>query len=167
MQLDEFFYYKNQLMSDLLTNKQIVKLLSGDGKSMAEPDELMYSQVFPYEYVPETIESARTYICSEVDIQRAPTKTFLYPTMYIWVFSHKSLLRLPDCGGLRIDMLCSEIAKTINGSRYYGLGELDLDSTRRFAPISDYQGKVMTFKAEDFNRFSPSGRSVPSNRRFG
>lgn len=164
MQLDEFFYYKNQLMNDLLTNEQIVCLLSDNGKGTADPDELMYSQVFPYEYVPETIEAAKTYICGDVDIQKAPTKTFLFPIMYIWVFAHKSLLRLPE-GGLRVDRLCSEIAKTINGSRYYGLGELDLDSTRRFAPISDYQGKVLTFKTREFNRLSPSGRSAPSNRR--
>lgn len=34
MQLDEFFHYKNQLMNDLLTNEQIVWLLSGDGKGI-------------------------------------------------------------------------------------------------------------------------------------
>ena len=42
MQLDEFFHYKNQLMNDLLTNEQIVWLLSGDGKGIADPNELMY-----------------------------------------------------------------------------------------------------------------------------
>lgn len=166
MQLDEFFHYKNQLMKDLLTNEQIVKLLSGDGKEMACPGELAYSQVFPYEYVPDTITHAQTYICYDVDIQRTLNKTFLTPTIYIWTFTHKSLMRLPE-GGVRIDRLCSEIAKTINGSRYYGLGELNLDSTRRFAPISDYQGKVLTFKTTEFNRMSPSGRSAPSNRRGG
>lgn len=166
MQLDEFFHYKNQLMKDLLTNKRIVELLRGEDEKMVDPEGLAYSQVFPYEYVPDTITHARTYICYDVDIQRAPSKTFLSPTIYIWVFTHKSLMRLPE-GGVRIDKLCSEVAKTINGSRYYGLGELDLDSTRRFAPISDYQGKVLTFKATDFNRMSPSGRSAPSNRRGG
>ncbi len=164
MQLDEFFHYKNQLMNDLLTNKQIIRLLSGETKQISSPEELLYSQVFPYEYMPDTVTHGKTYICCDVDIQRAPTKTFLSPTMYIWVFTHKSLMRLPE-GGVRVDKLCSEIAKTINGSRYYGLGELDLDSTRRFAPISDYQGKVLTFKATDFNRVSPTGRSAPSNRR--
>lgn len=164
MQLDEFFHYKNQLMNDLLTNKQIIRLLIGETKQVPAPEELLYSQVFPYEYMPDTITHGKTYICCDVDIQRAPTKTFLSPTIYIWVFTHKSLMRLPE-GGVRVDKLCSEIAKTINGSRYYGLGELDLDSTRRFAPISDYQGKVLTFKTTDFNRLSPTGRSAPSNRR--
>lgn len=166
MQLDEFFHYKNQLMNDLLTNEQIVWLLSGDGKGIADPNELMYSQVFPYEYVPETIEAAKTYICSDVDIDDVINKTYLSPVLYIWVFTHKSLLRLPQ-GGVRTDRLCSEVAKSINGSRYYGLGELELKRVRRFAPILDYQGKVLTFKAKDFNRISPSGRSAPSNRRGG
>ena len=75
-------------------------------------------------------------------------------------------MRLPE-GGVRVDKLCSEIAKTINGSRYYGLGELDLYSVRRFAPITDYQGKVMSFQAKEFNRFTPTGKPIPSNRKIG
>lgn len=164
MQLDEFFNYKNQLMNDLLTNDRIVRLMSDDCETISEPGSLVYSQIFPYEYVPEPVVHGQTFICCDVDIQRTANKTFLVPTLYIWVFTHKSRLRLPE-GGVRTDMLCSEIARTINGSRYYGLGELELYSTRRFAPISDYQGKVLTFQAKDFNRLSPSGRSVPSNRR--
>ena len=82
------------------------------------------------------------------------------------MFTHKSKIRLPE-GGVRTDKLCSEIAKAINGSRFYGLGELDLYSVKRFAPITDYQGKVMMFQATDFNRFSPSGKPIPSNRKTG
>lgn len=166
MQLNEFFHYKNQLMDDLLTNGEILRLLSDDCKSLSDPSKLLYTQVFPYEYVPDTITHGQTFICCDVDIQRAQSKTFLTPTMYIWVFTHKSKMRLPE-GGVRVDELCSEIAKAINGSRYYGLGELDISSTRRFAPIADYQGKVLTFQATDFNRLSPSGRPTPSNRRSG
>ena len=93
-------------------------------------------------------------------------KTFLQPVLYIWIFTHKSKLRLPNGRGARIDKLCSEIAKTINGSRQYGLGELDLYSVKRFAPITDYQGKILTFYATEFNRLSPTGKPVPSNRKY-
>ena len=166
MQLDEFFGYKNQLMDDLLTSKQIVRLLSDDCKTIHKPDSLMYSQVFPYEYVPETVTRGQTFICCEVEIQRTSSKTFLTPALYVWVFTHKSKLRLPE-GGVRTDKLCSEIAKTINGSRFYGLGELDLYSVKRFAPIADYQGKVMMFQAKDFNRISPNGKPNQTNRNTG
>ena len=165
MQLQEFFDYKNQLMEDLLTNETILKLLDDDYEITDTPESLMYTQVFPYEYIPETIEHGQTFICCDVDVQRAQNKTFLTPVFYIWEFTHKSKLRLPNGGGVRTDKLASEIAKAINGSRMYGLGELNFYSAKRFAPIMDYQGKVLTFRAVDFNRPSPTGKSVPSNRK--
>ena len=166
MQLDEFFDYKNRLMDDLLTSKRIITLLSDDCKTIRSPESLVYSHVFPYEYIPETVTHGHTFICCEVEIQRVSSKTYLTPALYVWVFTHKSKIRLPE-GGVRTDKLCSEIAKAINGSRFYGLGELDLYSVKRFAPITDYQGKVMMFQATDFNRFSPSGKPIPSNRKTG
>ena len=165
MQLSEFFDYKNKLMEDLLTNKNIVNLLDSNVE-LDDVYKLAYSQVFPYEYIPETVEEAKTFICFDVDIQESINKTFLLPTLYIWVFSHKSKLRLPE-GGVQTDKLVSEIANAINGSRFYGLGELDLYSVKRFAPVTDYQGKVMLFRAKEFNRPSPNTRPVPTNRKLG
>ena len=175
MYLDEFFNYKNQLITDLLGNEEIVRLL--DDKYEVRPSEdsgaLVYSQIFPYEYVPETVEHGQTFICCDVDISRmsdrreAPSNKMIYsPVLYIWLFTHKSLLRLPE-GGLRVDKLAHEIAKTINGSHNYGIGNLELYSVKRFAPMMDYQGKVMTFDATDWNHPNPTGRAWPSNRRLG
>ena len=165
MQLSEFFDYKNKLMEDLLTNESIVKLID-ENVDLQNAKKLAYTNVFPYEYIPETVEHAETFICFDVDIQESINKTFLLPTLYIWVFSHKSKLRLQE-GGVHTDKLVSEIAKAINGSRFYGLGELDLYSVRRFAPVTDYQGKVMTFHAKEFNRSSPNTKPVPTNRKKG
>ena len=113
MQLEEFFDYKNQLMNDLLTNEEIVRLLADDCKPVNDVQDLVYKQVFPYEYIPETIEHGQTFICCDVDIQKSVNKTFLIPVLYIWVFSHKSNLRLPKetGGGIRTDKLCSEIIR--------------------------------------------------------
>lgn len=162
--LDELFDYKNQLIDDLLKNKNIIRLLSNDCKTLRHPEELVYSQVYPYEYVPDTVEHGQTFICCEVDIRRATSKTYLMPEMYVWVFTHKSLLRLPE-GGVRVDKLCSEITKVINGSRMYGLGELNIRSATRFSPISNYQGRLITFDAVDWNRLSPTGQKIPANRK--
>lgn len=166
MQLDELFDYKSRLMQDLLTNKEIVKLLDDNEKGVPNPEELIYKQLFPYEYVPETVTQGQTFICCDVDIQKVMSKTFLAPYLYIWVFTHKSKIRLRD-GGVRTDKLCAKIAEELNGSRYYGLGELELSSAKRFYPIEDYLGRVLTFNATDFNRLSPSGKSVPANRKLG
>jgi hypothetical protein len=165
-QLDMLYDYKNQLMEDLLTDSEIVRLLEDDCNTVENPEDFVYTQVFPHEYIPDVIEHGQTFICFDVDITKSLSKTYLMPTLYIWAFCHKSKLRLPD-GGVRTDRLCSEIARCINGSRDYGLGELNLYSVKRFAPLADYQGKVMTFQATDFNRLSPSGKSVPANRKTG
>lgn len=162
--LDELFDYKNQLMDDLLTNEQIVSLLSDDGHTYTQPESLMYTQVFPYEYVPNVTEHGTTFICCEVDIKEVINKTFLVPALYIWVFTHKSKVRL-STGGVRTDKLSSIITNAINGSRMYGLGELSLQSVKRFSPITDYQGRVLTFYAKDFNRLSPSDKKIPVNRK--
>lgn len=164
-QLDEMFDYKNQLMEDLLTNKDIVALID-DSVELKNAKKLVYKQVFPYEYIPTTIEEGKTFICCDVDIQKAVNKTYLLPTLYVWVFTHKSKLRLPE-GGVRTDKLVSKIAGAINGSRYYGLGELDFYSAKRYAPMTDFQGKVMTFTATDFNRLHNPNNPIPSNRKKG
>lgn len=165
MQLEEFYDYKNKLMEDLLTSDSVVRLLS-DSFDDINPLDLRYTQVFPYEYIPETVEHGKTFICCDVDIQKSLNKTFLMPTIFVWVFTHKSLLRIPGVG-IRTDLLCSEISKILNGNRCYGLGELDLYSVKRFAPMTDYQGKVMMFQTKDWNRPSPTGHQTPSNRKLG
>lgn len=164
--LDELFDYKNQLMDDLLTNTDIVKLMSDDGKTEVAPETLMYTQVFPYEFVPDVTEHGQTFICCEVDIKEVLNKTYLVPALYIWIFTHKSKVRLPG-GGVRTDKLSSIITSIINGSRMYGLGELNLQSAKRFSPITNYQGRILTFYAKDFNRLAPSDKKVPANRKRG
>ena len=163
--LDEFFDYKNQLMEDLLTNERILLLLDDSYEALPNPKDLVYRQVFPYEYIPDVVEHGQTFICCEVDIKEAQGKTFLHPVIYIWVFTHKSKVRLPDGKGVRTDRLSAEIFNAINGSRLYGLGELNLDSAKRFSPITDYQGRILTFYTRDFNRLSPGAFPVPANRK--
>lgn len=166
MQLEEFYDYKNQLMEDLLTTESIVRLID-DTVGLKDAPSLAYRNVFPYEFIPETVEHGSTFICFEVDIQKAANKTFYMPTLYIWVFAHKSKMRLENGKGVRTDKLCSEICKKINGSKEYGLGELDLYSAKRFSPMTAYNGKLLTFTATDFNRQYDGTKRTPANRKTG
>lgn len=163
MYLQDFFDYKNKLMEDLLTNEEVVRLLDADIE-MEDAPRLAYKQVFPCEYVPETVHDGSTFICFDVDIQESYDKTFYSPVLYVWVFSHRSQLRLPE-GGVRTDRLCSEITKQIDGSREYGLGQLKLYCVKRFAPMTDYQGKCLTFKMKEFSKVYDGNRYIPSKRK--
>ena len=165
MLLEEFFDYKNLLMKELCSNETIVRMVTGKDDVRIPNHDLAYTQIFPFEYLPETVDEGKTFICFDEDIVKVPNKTFYIPVLYIWAFTHKSRMRRTG-GGLLLDDLAVEINKMLNGSRYYGLGELRLDSAKRFSPISDFQGRVLTYYTQDFNR--PSGmRRSPSNRKDG
>lgn len=169
MNLNELFDYKNQFFHDVLTNERLVQLIN-ETKTVETADELRYTQLFPYEYIPETIEHGHTMICCEVDVAVSSARVnkamrlYYKPVLYIWVLVHKSKLRLPT-GGVRYDAICSEIADTINESLEYGYKGLQLSSVKRFTPLTDYQGKVMTFIADDINWVYDPNRKVPANRK--
>lgn len=163
MHLEEFFEYKNRLIKDLLTDKEIVKLI--DPNNMYDnPLDMVYDTVNPYEFYPETIEKGKVYVCCDVDIFDVGKKPIYSLALYVWVFAHKSVLKLPE-GGVRTDALCNKIDEKINGSTYYGLGQLELHQVRRFAPMLDYTGKVLTYHTTDFNRVHDPNLKWPTNRK--
>lgn len=165
MQLRDLFDYKNQLMQDILTNENLVKMIDRT-VPFEQSEKLAYKNVFPYEYIPDTANHGVTYVCFDVDVLDVVNKTFLNPTIYVWIFTHRTNMRLPE-GGLLIDEFCAELCETINGSRFYGMGELELVSVRRFAPMTDFQGKVLTFRATEVNRYHLPLKPVPNNRKTG
>lgn len=162
MNLEEFFDYKNRLMKELCCNEDIVRLITDKDDSDVPNHTLAYSQIFPYEFIPETVDNGQTFICFDTDIDEVQNKTFYTPVLYIWIFTHKSKARLPE-GGVRIDVLSSKIDKMLNGSRIYGLGELDLRHVGRFSPINDYLGRVLAYSTRDFNRNGT--KPPPANRK--
>ena len=147
-QLRDIFDYKNQLMTDLINNARIVELLSNGDSKFSDPKRLAYTQIFPYEYIP------------------AFNKTFLQPSIKVWIFCHKSQLRLKE-GGVRLDELVMEIGEMLNGNKNYSIGELELYSVTRFVPMAAFQGKQMVFDGREFNRPRNLQKSAPNNRKTG
>lgn len=167
MELQEFYDYKNRLMMDICSNEKIVKLIRGEDNVIVPDRKLPYEQVYPFQYIPETENDARTFVCFDVDIlyKRQTNKTFYYPVIYIWVMAHKSNMRLKE-GGVLTDTITSEIDHMLNGSRLYGQGELELGPVERFIPTTDYLGREMVYYTRDFNR-SPGQKPTPINRKQG
>lgn len=164
MVLQELFDYKNLLMKELCGNEAIVCLTTGNDMATVPNHGLPYTQIYPYEFVPETVDDAKTFICFDVDIVSVPNETFYVPVLYVWIFTHKSLMRMKE-GGLLLDNISIEIDRMLSGSRFYGMGKLKLDSVNRFVPIQDYQGRVLTYYARDWYR--PEQKKIPSNRKQG
>ena len=64
---------------------------------------------------------------------------------------------------MRIDKIAVKLDEMLNGSRFYGLGTLDLSSVERFVPITDYLGRVLTYSAAEWNRYGT--KMLPINRK--
>lgn len=163
MNLNEFFEYKNFLMKLLCSDEAVVRLMTASEEAAVPNHTLPYTQIFPYEFVPETVDKATTFICFDVDIVDVMNRTYYNPVLYIWIFTHASKLHMEE-GGVLTDQICVAVNRLLNGNRLFGLGRLSLKSVTRFVPIQDYQGRCMVFTATDFNRPYSKNR-VPSNRR--
>lgn len=161
MLLEEFFDYKNKIMKMLCTNQEIVTLVADqedfDGLT------LPYSQIFPFEFIPETTDKGKTYICFDVDIPEVTNEVMYNPVIWIWIFTHKSKLRLPE-GGVRTDKIAQIIDTMLNGNRELGLGETNLRTVARFSPVEDFQGRVLAYQCRDTNRWGVKQPS-PNKRR--
>lgn len=165
MFLKDFFDYKSQLMMEFCSSKEIIQLLTNDEDPIVPNKSMVYTHIWPYEYVPTTVTESQSFICCDVDVDRVNNKTFLNSSLYVWVFCQESSLILPDGKGVRTDALASEVDKLLNGNRYFGLGTLDLKAVKRFKPASEYQGRVLIYSISEFN-IPGASRKPPLSRKI-
>ena len=161
--LEEFTVYKNTLMEAICTSDTIFNLikLPTDSPNI-ECKDLRYTRIFPYNYVPLTIETAQTFICFTVTAPNVRKGVITDLTLTVFVFTHQDLMRTPN--GMRVDLLISEIDKLINGSTKYGLGKAELRTCDMLqVPARGYVGMFASYVVKDFsidicNQYNKSGQ---------
>ena len=60
MDLGELFDYKNKLMEDLCKNPEIVRLVTENKDATVPNHQLPYTQLYPFEFVPESLSGIFT-----------------------------------------------------------------------------------------------------------
>ena len=86
MQLEEFYDYKNLLMKQLCCDPEVVTSVTDNDDAKVPNHDLPYEQIFPYEYIPETVNDARNFICFDMDIVSVPNKTIYIPVISKIIF---------------------------------------------------------------------------------
>lgn len=150
--LKELSAYKSRMMQAFCTSKELSPLLCVEGEDELTGKALMYSRVFPYAHVPNTIENAKSFVCFKVDAVSVKSAVIKVMQITIYCISHQSLLRLPDGKGLRTDEMASQVDKLMNGNTEFGLGTVELISSKEFNPITNYCGRESVYRVTDFNR---------------
>lgn len=149
--LEEFTTYKETLMKAICTSDKIVDLvkLDTDPQNVTGKD-LRYIRFFPYNYVPLTTENAQTFVCFTVTAPNVKDNLIAELRLTVYVFTHQDLMRTK--GGMRTDLLVSEIDKLLNGSTKYGLGKVSLKACDVMqVPCRGYSGLYSVYSVKDFN----------------
>jgi hypothetical protein len=128
--------YKMEVLNRCLEDQKLIKLLKYDGRDatfqndVSDAYSLLYDRVFPYRFVPNTVENQGTYLTLGVNGFRRHQEGFkVYDDyqageIYFYFFTHVDLMRTDS--GVRQDLMLAEISRLFDGTKGIGMGELKL-----------------------------------------
>jgi hypothetical protein len=146
---------KNEIIMRLISSENIVKALTYNSTDFLEqptPEDstsLIYTQIFPYQKVPTTQDTAKTFITMKFGY-KPDGVYYKLSTIFFYVMTHISLVRT-DYGMLRYDFLINEIDKLFNSQRGIGIGKLPFYTMDDFQVNENWLGVYIGYKSTEFN----------------
>ena len=128
------------------------------------------SQILPYPFVPNEQTQNGTYLAFDLYVPQVRDKHLKDLQIVVNVFSHKEQIcheqnlyeqgsqeessdtQASAPGENRVDLICAEIDRILNGNRDFGIDGVSLVSVLAHSPAKDYYGKQLTYAALDFNQ---------------
>ena len=143
--------YKQKLVSLLIHNSEIVNAI--DSKEFSDPEDLMYTHIFPYLRNPKIQDQARCMITLSIDVPKVSTKNYFFKDMLLIVniVCHQDLMKT-DYGATRIDYISGLIDEELNGRKDFGNNALELVSNIEGALTNDFCFRSMRFKCSEINK---------------
>lgn len=149
--------YKNNIMYKLITNEKLVKalvineedFLDRDLPENFSPASIIYSQIYPYQYVSSIESEPKTFITMSFGNYRYVNNCFKSGVLNFYVFTHKSLISKSNYG-LRTDFIIDEVDSMFNKSDSVGVFKLELNSGGDIKLDDEYFGSVISYKFTDF-----------------
>lgn len=163
MNLEEIGIFKNRVVSKLIHDKNIVDVLLNSDKEKEDPDVALLGTdgtgkdgcVFEFEFVPDTQEMAKTFLCVEVIPEKTSGDSVTEMTVYVFAYCSKNIMqtyRRKGNAGTRIDILISDVDKILNGNDEFGIGPLEWAGSDIYKPAQVYYGRVVMYKVSSFRR---------------
>lgn len=145
--------YKRKLMTSIVTSPELIELVNDDYVEDGEcvnSDDLIYQQIFPYYYIPETQTKAQSYVIMKVNGLGIKNKIYNKAEVYICVVSHQEVMHAKG-GGTRIDLMGEVVEELFNGRDDFGFGEMELISNIESEINTTHRCRILRFMVEDFN----------------
>ncbi|KAF6626947.1 hypothetical protein H6F38_23100 [Paenibacillus sp. EKM208P] len=120
-------------------------------KSVEYPEELLYQNIFPYTFIPETAVEKKTFITMAFNGFQLVDNAYKSGYITLNVFTHKDLMKT-DYGKTRTDFIIQEIDRIFNGIDGISIGKLQYDSAGDLVVNNSYYGMSIRYKMWEFNR---------------
>lgn len=137
---------KNEAVAKLVASDEVIKAMGND--DIEENDEAMYKYIFPYLYIPYTIERSHSYICVKVIMTGRQSVNDLFGnySVIIWVIVNQSLMQMDGVGGAtRLDHLADIVETIFAGSEAFGTKRLQLVSNTEDDLDTRHRARKLTF----------------------
>ena len=145
--------YKKKLITAIVTSPELVTLINDDyideNGECVDSDELIYKQIFPYYYIPETQNEQKSYVIMKVNGLGIKNKIYNKAEVFICVISHQGIMKAK--GGTRIDKMGEIVEELFNGRDDFGFGEMELVSNIESEINTTHRCRILRFMVEDFN----------------
>lgn len=123
--VDTISEWKNKAIALVLEQDEIIDLLE---MSEEEADDPMYTRIFPYNHIPQTVEETKVYITFTVTVPKITfNKIWAYPRLTVRVIAHQERMKLNLAGvsATRIDYISKLIVNLLTKNDF-GFGKLKL-----------------------------------------
>ena len=163
MNLEEIGSFKNKVVSKLINDENILDVLLGDVDNIEDPETALLGKdgsgkggcVFKYEFVPDTQENSKTFLCVEVVPEETNGDSITSMTIYVFAYCSKDIMqtyRRKGQAGTRVDILVSDIDKILNGNAEFGIGPLEWMGSSIYKPALPYYGRMLVYRVGTFRR---------------
>ena len=150
--------YKHEVMKTLKSSKELIGLITNIRDVDMDSDaayDVIDNNFFDYSFCDDTFQSDRAVIFVEVAMQRRPSVDFKGMKVIIQVICNKGYVNLdpslfPGMVGNRRDNIALAIAKELEGSEEFGIGDLLLTQCEPVSTPNGFTGIGLTFDAVDF-----------------
>ena len=145
--------YKRKLITSIVNSPDLIALVNDnyveDGECI-DSDELIYKQIFPFYYIPDTQTKAQSYVMVKVNGLGVKNKIYNKAEVFVCVASHQDIMETKG-GGTRIDLMGEIIEGLFNGRDDFGFGEMELKFNTEDEININHRCRIIKFIVEDFN----------------
>ena len=126
----EIVTYKNQIASTILNDNAIVSMITEIIPPEKPVEDLLYTYIFPFDYIPDAIQEVGCYICYEIEVPKVSIVNYFFKDVIITfrIICHQAAMKT-SYGATRIDYLAHLIELLFNGNTEYGFNNLELVSS--------------------------------------